>query len=126
MGGLRLLEEGTCEDLEAVIRARALGADANQWMRMMALGLRRQPTIEVVDTMSKDKNVCEGQCLGEKIKSGEWLMERAKQVLRRYHKAQGTQPAREVEKLCLEAKALFAAVGEYQRQVLGGPQPRLH
>lgn len=76
--------------------------------------------------MSKDKNVGEGQSLGEKIKAGEQLMERAKQALRRYRKAQETQPAREVEKLCLEAEALFAAVGEYQRQVLAGPQPRLH
>jgi hypothetical protein len=76
--------------------------------------------------MSKEKDVGEGQSLGEKIKAGEWLIERAKQALRRYHKAQKTQPAREVEKLCFEAEVLFAAVGEYQRQALGGSQPRLH
>ncbi|MEN5038239.1 hypothetical protein [Pseudomonas sp. TWI929] len=31
-----------------------------------------------------------------------------------------------VEKLRLEAESLFAAVGEYQRQALGGPKPCLH
>jgi hypothetical protein len=48
-------------------------------------------------------------------------MEQAVQALRRYHKAQETQPAEEVEKLRLEAEALFVAVNEYQRQVFGVP-----
>lgn len=68
----------------------------------------------------------EGKSLSEKIKAGEPLMERAVQALRRYHEAQETQPAEKVEKLRLEAEALFAAVHEYQRQALGGPSPRLH
>ncbi|MEG2041834.1 MAG: hypothetical protein RR068_12085, partial [Hafnia sp.] len=79
--------------------------------------LRGIVAIEVAGTMSKDKNVGECQSLGEKIKAGERLMERAKQALRRYRTAQETHPAREVEKLFLEAEALFAAVGEYQCQV---------
>lgn len=64
--------------------------------------------------------------LGEKIKAGEPLMEQAMQALRRYHEAQGVQPAEEVERLRLEAEALFTAVNEYQRQALGEPKPRLH
>ncbi|WP_095143284.1 MULTISPECIES: hypothetical protein [unclassified Pseudomonas] len=76
--------------------------------------------------MNKDRNSGEDQSLGDKMKAGEPLMERAVQALRRYHEAQETQPAREVEKLRLEAEALFAAVHEYQRQALGEPPPRLH
>jgi hypothetical protein len=64
--------------------------------------------------------------LDEKIKAGEPLMKRAIEALRRYHEAQGVQPAEEVERLRLEAEALFTAVGEYQRQALGGPKPSLH
>ncbi|MFK0090190.1 hypothetical protein ACIQUS_23205 [Pseudomonas sp. NPDC090755] len=71
-----------------------------------------------------DKDNKEG--LSEKIKAGESLMQQAMQALRRYHEAQGVQPAEEVEKLRLEAEALFVAVGEYQRLALGGPKPRLH
>jgi hypothetical protein len=48
------------------------------------------------------------------------------QALRRYHEAQETQPAEKVEKLRLEAEALFVAVHEYQRQAFGGPSPQLH
>ena len=73
--------------------------------------------------MSKD---IEGQSLVDKMKAGEPLMEQAMQALRRYHEAQETQPAEEVEKLRLEAEALFTAVNEYQRQALGGPAPQLH
>ncbi|VVO01556.1 hypothetical protein [Pseudomonas fluorescens] len=76
--------------------------------------------------MNKDRNSREDQSLGDKMKAGEPLMERATQALRRYHEAQETQPVREVEKLRVEAEALFAAVHEYQRQALGGPSPRLH
>ncbi len=47
-------------------------------------------------------------------------------TLRRYHQAQETQPAEEVEKLRLEAEALFVAVNEYQRQAFGGPAPQFH
>ena len=53
-------------------------------------------------------------------------MELAVQALRRYHEAQETQSVEEVEKLRLEAEALFAAVHEYQRQALGEPKPQLH
>lgn len=76
--------------------------------------------------MSKDRYSREDQSLGEKMRAGEPLMERAVQALRRYHEAQETQSAEEVEKLRLEAEALFAAVHEYQRQALGGTSPRLH
>ncbi|AZE47265.1 hypothetical protein C4K04_1575 [Pseudomonas chlororaphis] len=76
--------------------------------------------------MNKDRNSREDQSLGDKIKAGEPLMERAVQALRRYHEAQETQPAEKVETLRLEAEALFAAAHEYQRQALGGPSPRLH
>jgi predicted trehalose synthase len=76
--------------------------------------------------MNKDRHSREDQSLGDKIKAGELLMEQAVQALRRYHEAQETRPAEEVEKLRLEAEALFAAVHEYQRQALGGPSPRLH
>ncbi|MGF6455282.1 hypothetical protein [Pseudomonas frederiksbergensis] len=76
--------------------------------------------------MNKDSNSREGQSLGEKVKAGEQLMQQAVQALRRYHEAQETQPEEEVEKLRLEAEALFTAVPEYQRQVFGGPSPRLH
>lgn len=68
----------------------------------------------------------EDQGLGEKMKAGEPLMELAVQALRRYHEAQETQPAEEVEKLRLEAEALFTTVSEYQRQALGGPKPQVH
>ena len=76
--------------------------------------------------MIKDRNRREDLSLGDKMKAGEPLMERAVQALRRYHEAQETQPAEKVEKLRLEAEALFVAVHEYQRQALGGPSPQLH
>lgn len=76
--------------------------------------------------MSKDRDSREDQSLGEKVKAGEPLMEQAMQALRCYHEAQETQPAEEVEKLRLRAEALFIAVNEYQRQVLGGPALPLH
>jgi len=76
--------------------------------------------------MSKDREGGEGRSLLVKIKAGEPLMELAVQALRRYHEAQETQSVKDVEKLRLEAEALFAAVHEYQRQALGGPKPQLH
>ncbi|UVJ45561.1 hypothetical protein NVV94_08390 [Pseudomonas sp. LS1212] len=76
--------------------------------------------------MRKDRDSKEDQSLGEKMQAGEPLMEHAMQALRRYYEAQEVQPAEEVEKLRLEAEALFTAVHEYQRQALGGPSPRLH
>lgn len=81
---------------------------------------------KAVEIMSKDRDSREDQSPSEKIKEGEPLMERAMQALHWYHDAQMTQPAEEVERLRLEVKALFAAVGEYQRQALGGSKPRLH
>ena len=41
-------------------------------------------------------------------------MERAVQALRRYHEALETQSAEKVERLRLEAEALFVTVHEYQ------------
>ncbi len=64
--------------------------------------------------------------LVDKIKEGEPLMREAVDALRRFHQAQGKEPAEEVERLQLEAEALFTAVSEYQRQALGGPPPSLH
>ncbi len=84
-------------------------------------GHRNDPVKQskTVDSMNKED-------LDEKIKAGEPLMERAMQALRCYHEAQGVQPVEEVERLRLEAEALFTAVHEYQRQALGGPKPSLH
>ncbi|MHC8400299.1 hypothetical protein ACYZTX_12670 [Pseudomonas sp. MDT1-17] len=76
--------------------------------------------------MSKDRDSRGDQSLGEKVKAGEPVMEQAVQALRRYHEAQETQPAEEVEKLRLEAEALFVAVNEYQRQAFDGPAPQFH
>jgi hypothetical protein len=76
--------------------------------------------------MSNDSNHREGQSLVDKIKEGEPLMTRAVDALRRYHKAQGAQSANEVERLRLEAEALFAAVNEHQHQVFGGAPSPLH
>lgn len=76
--------------------------------------------------MDKNRDGKDYPSLSQKMKAGEPLMEQAAQALRRYHEAQETQPAEEVEKLRLEAEALFTAVHEYQRQALGGPSPRLH
>ncbi|MNF10817.1 hypothetical protein D3C80_2118770 [compost metagenome] len=53
-------------------------------------------------------------------------MQQAMEALKRYHDAQGVQPAEDVERLRLEAEALFTAVSEYQRQALGGDKPQLH
>ena len=77
--------------------------------------------------MGMDKDHC-NKTLGlvDKMKAGEPLLERALEALRRYHDSQGTQPAEEVERLRIEAEALFAALNEYQRQALGGPPPQLH
>jgi hypothetical protein len=67
--------------------------------------------------MSEDRDSEEDQSLGEKVKAGEPLMEQAVQALRRYHEAQETEPAEEVEKLRLEAEALMTAVSVYQLRV---------
>lgn len=76
--------------------------------------------------MSNDGNHREGQSLIDKIKEGEPLMTRAVDALRRYHEAQGTLSADEVERLRLEAEALFTAVNEHRRQAFGGAPPPLH
>ena len=76
--------------------------------------------------MNKDRSRREDQSLCDKVKAGEPLMEQAVQALRRYHEAQETRPAEEVEKLRLESEALFVAVNEYQRQAFGGPAPQFH
>lgn len=65
--------------------------------------------------MIKDRNRREDLSLSDKVKADEPLMERAVQALRRYHEAQETQPVEKVEKLRLEAEALFVAVHEYPR-----------
>ena len=62
----------------------------------------------------------------DKIKEGEPLMKQAIDALRRYHEAQGRGSTEEIERLRLEAEALFTAVSEYQRQALGGSPPSLH
>ena len=54
---------------------------------------------ETVDLMSKDRNSREDQSLGDKMKAGEPMMERAVRALRRYHETQETQPAEKVEKV---------------------------
>jgi hypothetical protein len=62
----------------------------------------------------------------DKIIEGEPLVKRAVDALRRYHQAQGTESTEEIERLRLEAEALFTAVSEYQRRALGGAPPSIH
>lgn len=62
----------------------------------------------------------------DKIKEGEPMVKRAVDALRRYHQAQGKESAEEIERLRLEAEALFTAVSEYQRRALGGAPPSIH
>ena len=54
----------------------------------------------------------EGQSLRERIKAGESLTGRAMQSLALHYDAQMTQPTQEVERLRLEAGALFTAVND--------------
>ncbi|MNN53729.1 hypothetical protein D3C81_1685030 [compost metagenome] len=61
------------------------------------------------------------------IEAGEPLIQQAIDALRRYHAAQDAgQPAKEVERLRLEAESLYQAVTEYQLRALGGPARSLH
>ncbi|WP_038995189.1 hypothetical protein [Pseudomonas putida] len=61
------------------------------------------------------------------IEAGEPLIQQAIDALRRYHAAQDAgQPAKEVERLRLEAESLYQAVTEYQLRSLGGPARSLH
>lgn len=69
------------------------------------------------NAISEDRDSEEDQSLGEKVKAGEPLMEQAVQALRRYHEAQETGPAEEVEKLRLEAETFMTAVSVYQLRV---------
>lgn len=62
----------------------------------------------------------------DKIIEGEPLVKRAVDALRRYHQAQGKESTEEIERLRLEAEALFTAVSEYQRRALGGAPPSIH
>ncbi|MNP52914.1 hypothetical protein D3C76_1473390 [compost metagenome] len=61
------------------------------------------------------------------IEAGEPLIQQAIDAQRRYHAAQDAgQPAKEVERLRLEAESLYQAVTEYQLRSLGGPARSLH
>ncbi|QHF28601.1 hypothetical protein [Pseudomonas sp. R32] len=61
------------------------------------------------------------------IEAGEPLIQQVIDALRRYHAAQDAgQPAKEVERLRLEAESLYQAVTEYQLRALGGPARSLH
>nr|WP_302184250.1 hypothetical protein [Pseudomonas donghuensis] len=61
------------------------------------------------------------------IEAGEPLIQQAIDGLRRYYAAQDAgQPAKEVERLRLEADSLYQAVTEYQLRALGGPARSLH
>ncbi|AIL61188.1 hypothetical protein [Pseudomonas alkylphenolica] len=61
------------------------------------------------------------------IEAGEPLIQQAINAQRRYHAAQDTgQPAKEVERLRVEAESLYQAVTEYQLRSLGGPARSLH
>lgn len=62
----------------------------------------------------------------DKVKKGEPLVRQAVEALQRYHEAQGIMPADEVERLRLEAEALFTAVSEYQRRALGEAAPSMN
>lgn len=55
------------------------------------------------------------------------LMTQAINALKRYHEAQAAgQPVEEVERLRLEAEALFQAVSEFQFRMLGQRNDTLH
>ncbi|MDF9893490.1 UNVERIFIED_ORG: hypothetical protein OKW25_002637 [Pseudomonas vranovensis] len=61
------------------------------------------------------------------IEAGEPLIQQVIDALRRYHAAQDAgQPAKEVERLRLEAESLYQTVTEYQLRSLGGPARSLH
>lgn len=61
------------------------------------------------------------------IEAGEPLIQQAIDAQRRYHVAQDAGlPAKEVERLRLEAESLYQAVTEYQLRSLGGPAHLLH
>ncbi|WP_150776858.1 hypothetical protein [Pseudomonas fluorescens] len=61
------------------------------------------------------------------IEAGEPLIQEAIDALRRYHAAQDAgQPAKEVERLRLEAESLYQAVTEYQLRSLGGEGATRH
>lgn len=65
--------------------------------------------------------------LMELIKAGEPLVQQAVDALRRYHEAQVADgPAKEVERLRLEAESLYQVVTDYQLRVLGAPSATRH
>ncbi|HGM4966721.1 hypothetical protein LU640_24475 [Pseudomonas monteilii] len=54
------------------------------------------------------------------------LSQQAVDALRRYHEAVAAElPAEEVERLRIEAEALFQAVSDYQLRAMGMPSPTL-
>lgn len=61
------------------------------------------------------------------LELGNPLMTSALDALKRYHEAVAAdQPNGEVERLRLEAEALWKAISEYQLRVLGCPSATLH
>ncbi|QHF28050.1 hypothetical protein [Pseudomonas sp. R32] len=61
------------------------------------------------------------------IEAGEPLIQQAIDALRRYPEAlDAGQPAKEVERLRLEAESLYQAVTEYQLRALSGYSETLH
>lgn len=54
------------------------------------------------------------------------LSQQAVDALRRYHEAMAAElPAEEIERLRIEAEALFQAVSDYQLRAMGMPSPTL-
>ncbi len=53
------------------------------------------------------------------------LSQQAVDALRRYHDVAAELPAEEVERLRIEAEALFQAVSDYQLRAMGMPSPTL-
>ncbi|MBS7596721.1 hypothetical protein [Pseudomonas sp. RC2C2] len=61
------------------------------------------------------------------IEAGEPLIRQAIDAQRRYQAAQDAgEPAKEIERLRLEAESLYQTVTEYQLRSLGGPARSLH
>ena len=61
------------------------------------------------------------------IEAGEPLIQQAIDAQRRYQAAKDAgKPAKEVERLWLEAESLYQAVTEYQLRSLGEPARSLH
>jgi hypothetical protein len=76
--------------------------------------------------MSMNRNLKALRIPFDKIIECEPLVKNAVAALRRYQDAQDVESPAEVERLRLEAEALFTAVSEYQREALGGARRLLH